>query len=59
MKMENLEKQVAELTNEKNELKTRLNVLEVAKKSLKDKELELDDRIKVLECQLIEIYKKL
>ena len=40
MKMENLEKQVLELTNEKRQLKTRLSVLEVGRKILKEKELE-------------------
>ena len=59
MKMENLEKQVLELTNEKHQLKTRVSVLEVGRKILKEKELELNNRIEVLECQLTKFIKNL
>ncbi|GES86069.1 basic-leucine zipper transcription factor [Rhizophagus clarus] len=41
-RMESLEKQVAELTIENTELKTRLTVLEIEKKSLEEKNLDKD-----------------
>ncbi|CAB4476410.1 hypothetical protein RhiirA5_350046 [Rhizophagus irregularis] len=55
-KMESLEKQVAELTIENTELKTRLTVLEIEKKSLEEKNLDKDSMIKILERQLTEAY---
>ncbi|RIA99269.1 hypothetical protein C1645_747770 [Glomus cerebriforme] len=59
VKMENLEKQVGQLTTENNELKTRLTVLEIEKKSLEEKNLDKDNRIKILECQLAEAHKRI
>jgi len=59
MKMESLEKQVVELTIENNELKTRLTVLEVEKKSLEEKNLDKDNRIRILERQLAEAYQRI
>jgi hypothetical protein len=58
-RMESLEKQVAELTIENNELKTRLTVLEIEKKSLEEKNLDKDSMIKLLERQLTEAHQRI
>ncbi|CAI2185763.1 20568_t:CDS:1 [Funneliformis geosporum] len=59
MKMESLEKQVAEFKIENNELQTRIAVLESEKKGLEDKNAEKDARVKMLEQQLAEAHERL
>jgi hypothetical protein len=59
MKMESLERQVAELKTENNDLQTRIAVLESEKKGLEDKNAEKDARVKMLEQQLAEAHERL
>ncbi len=59
LKMENLEKQVKELTFENSRLTTRVAVLESEKGTLSLKEQSLEDRIRVLESQLSEAHRAL
>ncbi|RIA81194.1 hypothetical protein C1645_837395 [Glomus cerebriforme] len=56
---DNLAKKVSELTEENNTLKTNYTVLEIEKKSLEEKNVEKDKRIKKLEGQLAEAHQKI
>ncbi|CAG8702940.1 914_t:CDS:1, partial [Gigaspora margarita] len=56
LKMESLEKQVNELKIENKKFQTRVAVLESEKKGLKDKNIEKDNRIRLLEKQLAESH---
>ncbi|CAG8517978.1 12255_t:CDS:1 [Gigaspora margarita] len=59
IKMESLEKQVNDLKVENNELQTRIAVLESEKKGLEEKNLDKDNRIRLLEQQLTEAHERL
>ncbi|RIB10648.1 hypothetical protein C2G38_1979478, partial [Gigaspora rosea] len=59
LKMESLEKQVNELKIENKKFQTRVAVLESEKKGLKDKNIEKDNRIRLLEKQLAESHERL
>jgi len=59
MKMESLEKQVNDLKVENSELQTRIAVLESEKKGLEEKNLDKDNRIRLLEQQLTEAHERL
>jgi len=56
MRMKTLEDQVSELIAENNELKVRLNALEIEKKKLEKKNLTKLNKIKTLEHQLSEAH---
>ena len=55
-KISKLEKQFVELTDENNVLKTQLILLETEKKILEVRNLDIDNRIRVLERQLKLLY---
>ncbi|CAG8688421.1 16668_t:CDS:1 [Cetraspora pellucida] len=59
LKMESLEKQVNELKIENKKFQTRVAVLESEKKGLKEKNIEKDNRIRLLEKQLVESHERL
>ncbi|CEP07474.1 hypothetical protein [Parasitella parasitica] len=59
IKMETLEKQVAELESDNSRLTTRVAVLESEKSALLSKDRGLEDRIRVLEAQLAEAHRAL
>ncbi|RCH95713.1 hypothetical protein CU098_007088 [Rhizopus stolonifer] len=59
IKMESLEKQVAELESDNARLTTRVAVLESEKSALVSKDKGLEDRIRVLEAQLAEAHRAL
>lgn len=59
MKMEHLEKQVSELETDKQNLTTRIAVLESEKFGLESKSLAHENRIKILEAQLAEAHRAL
>ncbi|CAG8647450.1 5124_t:CDS:1 [Dentiscutata erythropus] len=59
MKMDSLEKQVNVLKVENSELQTRIAVLESEKKGLEEKNIDKDNRIRLLEQQLTEAHERL
>ncbi|CAG8760688.1 3030_t:CDS:1 [Acaulospora morrowiae] len=59
MKMESLERQVSDFKDENNDLQTRIAVLESEKKGLEEKNVEKDNRIRMLEQQLAEAHERL
>jgi predicted nucleic acid-binding Zn-ribbon protein len=59
LKMETLEKRVADLESENQTLTTRVAVLESEKSGLESKDQSLEERIRALEDQLAEAHRAL